>query len=387
MSIGEAIVVVANSARLLAEVGRADGFEVIALDMFGDRDTRAAASAWHALGSGSGLHFDAGRLLGTLESIASRRDALGWVYGSGFEADLALLQAGAEVLPLLGNAPAQVARVRDPGDFYPRLSALGIPHPETRVDPPADARGWLFKLAHASGGWHVRAATSARARTGAGTCTEAGAYYQREVRGMPMSVLLLADGGHWRALGYAHQLVRPIGPHRHVFHGCVGPVTLAATVRCQVDAMLDRLVPEFGLRGLNGLDFMLVGERALVLELNPRPTATLALFDRLIPGGVLRAHAEVCRGAALPAFAAAEEREGVSGSEIVYACRNGVTSAAFSDWLAGQPWSRDRPMPGISHRAGDPLCSVLARADSPPEVEAQLRQRRIAVLHAAERWR
>ncbi len=378
MSTGEAIVVVANSARLLAEIGRADGFEVIALDMFGDRDTRAAASAWYDLRDGSGLRFDAGRLLGTLQTIASRR-VRGWVAGSGFEANLALLQAGAEVLPLLGNPPGLVARVRDPGHFHARLSALGITHPETRVEPPADASGWLFKDAHACGGWHVRAAAMAPARAGAG------AYYQREVRGTPMSVLLLADGRRWRALGYARQIVRPIGRHRHVFHGSVGPVMLPAVVRAQVDAMIDKLVPEFGLRGLNGLDFMLVGERALVLELNPRPTASLALFDRVIPGGVLRAHADVCQGAPLPAFGAAEEHEGVRASEIVYASRSGVASRAFCDWLGGQSWSRDRPLPGTPHGAGEPLCSVLASAESSAAAEARLKRRRLAVLDAVQR--
>lgn len=381
MSIRETIVVVANSARLLAEVGRADGFEVIALDMFGDRDTRTAASAWHDLRNAPGLQFDAERLLGTLKALASRREVRGWVPGSGFEANLALLQAGAAVLPLLGNPPGLVARVRDPGHFHARLSALGIAHPETRVDPPAVGSGWLFKDAHACGGWHVRAAASAPA------CPGPGAYYQRELRGIPMSVLLLADGRRWRALGYARQLVRRIGRNRHVFHGAVGPVTLPAEVRSQVDAMVDKLVPEFGLRGLNGLDFMLVGERALVLELNPRPTATLALFDQLIPGGVLRAHADVCQGAPLPAFEPAEERQGVRASEIVYASQSGVASTAFSDWLSRQSWSRDRPLPGTPHGAGEPLCSVLASAESPAAAQARLQQRRLAVIDAAERLR
>ena len=88
--------VAALSARALAEWARADGRPVLALDAFGDADTRRAAVRWAGIGSAEGLRIDGQRLLDEL----ARPGLQVWVAGSGFEAQPELLEAAASRLPL-----------------------------------------------------------------------------------------------------------------------------------------------------------------------------------------------------------------------------------------------------------------------------------------------
>lgn len=360
---------------MLAESVASGGATAVALDLFGDVDTRAAAAAWHDIGSGAQLALDGAALLDALARLADEGDVDAWVAGSGFEARPDLLARGATLLPLLGNPPEVVRRVRTPGWFYPWLAARRVPHAAVSVAPPVQPEGWLSKDARACGGWHVRPALTAVPGGGAGH------YFQRRIEGVPMSVLFLADGHRWHIAGIARQTIRPLGGHQYVHRGGVGPIDLPAAALDALRAMVDSIVGGLGLVGLNGIDFILHEDGPLLIELNPRPTASVALFDDCVHGELLLAHAAVCRGAALDALRFQPLRA-VRGSEVVFAPHAGRIDDETADWLAGQGWCHDLPVAGTAHAWGDPVCSVSARAESTAEVERLLAERRRAVLDA-----
>lgn len=367
----QSVVVAGLSARMMVESLRGGGRGAIALDLFGDEDTRAAALAWHAIGDPNRLAFDDKLFLDAILKSARRGDVAGWVAGSGFEARTDLLARGAALLPLLGNAAGLVQRVRTPGWFYPWLVAHEVAHAEVSIERPASLDGWLVKNARACGGWHVRPAGRADAAS-------EGGYYQRRVDGPAMSVLFLADRHEWRIVGVARQIVRPLCGHPYVYRGGIGPVALSPGARRRLETMLDRIVPGLGLCGLNGIDFILSGEVPVLIELNPRPTATLALFDAAIPGGLMQAHVAVCRGASLADFRVAKLDE-IRGSEVVYARRGGVVEAELAQWMTAQGWCRDIPAAGTPHAFGDPVCSVVTQGRDEAEVECMLAAHRDAV--------
>ena len=62
-----------------------EGFSVVALDCFGDCDTRRVASRWQPIGSAARLRIDETLLLDTLQVLAERDEARGWIAGSGFD--------------------------------------------------------------------------------------------------------------------------------------------------------------------------------------------------------------------------------------------------------------------------------------------------------------
>jgi predicted ATP-grasp superfamily ATP-dependent carboligase len=181
--------------------------------------------------------------------------------------------------------------------FFPLLDRLGIAAPEVRLDRPVRPDGWLMKRSGGAGGAHVRYAGESR--------PPADAYHQRFEHGRTLSVLFLADGERALVLGANRQWTASARPDRpFLYGGAVGGVSLPPAVDRDIHRRLDALVAATGLVGLNGLDFILQGTRWLVLELNPRPTATAELYDPDYPQGLFGWHLRACRGS-LPARPAA----------------------------------------------------------------------------------
>jgi len=376
------------SVRMLAQAAQDGGYRAAALDLFGDVDTRRAAGAWWPIGAPGRLAIDGEALLAVLDRLRGAGGAAGWIAGSGFEGEPGLLAAGARLLPLIGNAPEVVAAVRDPAVFFGRLVAQGIPHPETRLMRPAAPAGWLRKDFGSSGGRDVQPAAgeappgpdgAARSADGAGI------HYQRLADGDPMSALFLADGRRSRLLGVNRQIVRRLGDRPFVFRGCIGPLPVAPALRGALQGIVDALTANFGLRGLNGLDFLLDGDRLAVLELNPRPPASMALYRDALPGGLIRAHVAASLAGHLPAGDASGRAMGarrvppataLRGFEVVFARAPHRIDAAAADALARRAWCHDLPVRGSRVARGEPVCTVSAAGSSIAEVHGLLVRRR-----------
>ena len=375
-----AIVLAGLSARMMVEAAARDGYLPLALDVFGDLDTRSQAAHWQSIGRASELRIDGARFIAALERLAQRGDVIGWVAGSGFEAQPDLLEAGARCLRLLGTPPEDVRRVRNPHCFFGWLDSQGTPHPEVCWQCPPPSSGWLAKRADSAGGWHIRRVDdlAADATDQAQAHGEASSYYQREVAGTPMSALFVGNGTCAQVLGFNQLIVQPVGPHPFVYCGAVGPVYLAAAHASALQRLLDASVAEFGLKGLGSLDFMLERTRLSVLELNPRPSASMALYSS-VP--LMRSHVLACRQSALPSPQAPGCASlPVQGSEIIYAPGPLRVSAEAAAWLACQRDVHDLPASGAAFVAGNPVCSISAHGGHALQVRERLSRRRDAVL-------
>ena len=363
------LAVAALSARTLAEAGRDDVFDIVALDVFGDADTRRACSQWASIGAPATLRIDAVMLLSALSELARRGDVIGWIAGSGFDAQPDLLARGAAVLPLIGTPADAVQRVRDPQTFFDELDRQGIAHPPVQMTAPADAAGWLVKDASGCGGWHISRALPAQP-------APAHHYFQREVAGTPMSATFIANGSNACVLGFNQLIVRPVGARPFVFCGAVGPVPLLPGVAQRIDAAVRQIAEAFSLRGLASLDFMLDGAAFSVLEVNPRPPASIALYGR---HGVVAAHLRACLHGELPLNSSVRSGGAVQGSEIVFAPRPIKLDANAAQRLAGLDGCHDLPFAAARFNATDPVCSVSAQGDTAVQVHGLLAERCAAV--------
>jgi predicted ATP-grasp superfamily ATP-dependent carboligase len=364
------LAVAALSARWLAQSARRGGWEPIALDLFGDLDTRAAARAWLPIGAAASLRIDAARLRAALRRLA--RSCAGWIAGPGCEPLLPALGAAA-VPPLFGNDAEATRGVRDPRRFFALLAAQGIEFPEVAWQMPADRRGWLCKDADGCGGRHIRPAIEIDA-------PPAGAYFQRRADGVPASALFVADGRRAVLLACSEQLIASHGGHPYVYCGAVGPIELAPALQRRLQGALGALVAATGLRGLGSLDFLYDGARLLVLEVNPRPSASMALYDDDYPHGLLRAHVAACRDGELTA----PRRARVARGERVVFARSSLRLGAADVRRLLAAGCHDVPRPGTPVAAGAPLCSVTARGARAADVKAQLQRRALGVLRSLE---
>ena len=137
------LLVAAGGGRALAASARRGGLPVVVLDYFADRDCAESAVACRSVAAARALRFDRRALLAAAEELSPSGQCGGLVYGSGFEARPTLLRDLAGRRRIYGNTPDVVRAVKDPFHLSGLLLRLGIPHPETRVTPPANPAGWL----------------------------------------------------------------------------------------------------------------------------------------------------------------------------------------------------------------------------------------------------
>jgi uncharacterized protein len=343
------ILIVAYSARMLAELALRAGHEVTAVDHFGDVDLRRACPSVSVRGG-----------MAELVAVAERIPAERVLYGAGLEnrPDLvARLAAGRE---LLGCPPEVLRRVRDPA----QLAASGLPYPRTFVGrtPPVGGR-WLRKPLRSGGGRGVR--------EWRGGAVGDGVVVQERIEGLPCSAAADADG----LLGVSEQLLGRFGARGYTWCGNVVPPRLPElerrALRAAAEAICTRVAAVFGVRGLFGVDMVWDGDRAWVVEVNPRPTASI----EVIASDAFSLHLAGCAGR-LPA-AAPPAPATAAGKAVVFATED-VTMPDTTTWDAC-----DVPHPGERIAAHHPICTLVATGATPEAVMAELEARAAGLLEPA----
>jgi predicted ATP-grasp superfamily ATP-dependent carboligase len=362
---GRFILLTAVAARALAACARQSGYRPLVADLFADLDTQGFAEAFERVPGSLKHGLTAAALLPALERLAAGRDPLGVVVGPGFEDRPDLMRAIAAHHQLIGNTPDTVARLKDPFQFAQLCRTADISHPEIRRDRP-DGADWLCKRDGGSGGVHIVAARHAAPRHGR--------YYQRRVPGTAISAAFLADGRNIRVLGFSRQWVAPVLRRRFRYGGAVRPAALAQPLADHLSAATARLAALVGLRGLNSADFLVRDDGFDLLEINPRPGATLDIFADAA-GALFQMHLDASAGA-LPQTAL--NLPPAAGAAFVYAPRDIVVPANF----AWPDWTADRAAHGTTIVHADPVCSVVTAAEDAGTAEHLLRLRTTELLRA-----
>ena len=357
------VLVVGVSTRAAAESAARAGFAVTSLDAFADADQHPAVRAL-SLPRDFGAPFTARAAARAARTI--EYDAV--AYLSSFENHPAAVRDLAARGALWGNDAGTLARVRDPLELASALARRGLPAPESRTSAPTAggvARPWLLKP-RASGGGHGVARWTGSARDRARLARRS--YLQERVEGVPGSVVFVADGECCVPLGVSRQLVGDPAFGGDGFRYCGSVLASDDDVPLRAATELAAAVTEeFGLVGVNCVDFVARDSAPLAIEVNPRWSSSMELVERAYGLSVFGAHAVACRDGALPDFdlAAARRSARAWGKGIVYA-RHDVDVGDTSGWLAGRD-IRDVPHPGERIPAGRPVCTVLAEGASAGE--------------------
>ncbi len=355
------VLIVAASGRALAASARRAGYRPLVIDWFGDADTLALAHVHVRLDDGLARGFTASALDTAIERIGGS-EPIGVVWGTGFEDRPMLIARLAQRFRLFGNTADTVARLKDPQAFASLCRDCGVTHPDISLTPPASTAGWLAKRVGGAGGSHIRAAASETMR---------GYYFQREAAGVPVSVQILSDAKRVLVLGFSEQWSSPAPRQPFRYGGAVRPANVSEKMASSLAQTARRVALATQLVGLNSADFLVEEDDFRLLEINPRPSATLDIYEP--PGGSLFAlHMAACRGELdsdepSPPDAAA--------TAIVYAERD--VSIAPLDW---PDWTADRPHTGTAIGAGEPLCTVQACAATATEARQLVETRRATVL-------
>lgn len=338
---GGAIAILAVSGRALAAAAVRAGFRPLVIDAFADADTRAMALATRRvpLARHGGLRTRA--LAAALRELPA---GIPVVCGSGFEHKAEVLERLLPPERLAGTRPAAIRAVKDPEGLARTLARLGIPHPPIARKRPAAADGWLVKRAGGSGGTHVHPAEA-----GGGSDF----YFQQRVGGVSLSAQVLADGHTAHVLAVTQGWCAPTPRHPCRFGGLAGPVTPPAEAAAAMEQAAQAVTEAFGLAGLISIDFLVEDGVAWLIEVNPRPGASLDVLagDARLLERHVRAVAGDLDTSPLPVGPA-------RAAAVVYAPAP-LTVPAGTVW---PDWVADRPAAPGRIAAGAPLCTVLAEA-------------------------
>ena len=361
---GEPILIAGLSGRSLAASARRAGFVPLVVDCFGDEDTQElTGGALHVMPKAFRFGFKSGSLIAALDGLQTRCGAkpIGVLLGSGFEDSPDVIADISKRFPVLGCDAATVRAVKNPSYFFSALRSLGITHPETRREPPAVGDAvWFSKRIGGSGGTHIK-----RLDRDA-PVTTARHYYQAKAKGRALSVTaLMTDAGP--AVAFTQSWLSQTEDLPCRYGGTVGAIDVEPELEAYlVDTVLavTRQLEEDGyaLRGLVSFDFMVDEDVALLLEINPRPTASLDVLDDAA-GTLMTTHILAATGGDALDHLAQSWQPATSAVGYLYADKGDlrVSKVDWPDWCADRP-----PVATIIPQHG-PVASVIARA---PSVEA-----------------
>lgn len=364
------LAIVGASARAAAFSALNAGYEVVTADLFADADLARACEAARVERYPDGL----------AEWLASCEcDA--WLYTGALENYPDLVDRMAAIRPLLGNCGKVLRNVRNPKWLQTTLIEYGIAFPETRPSPeglPLDG-SWLCKTyrgASGSGVWRL---------DGTGALDQArhrNAWFQRYVEGESLAAAFVVGRGA-QLLGVIQQTLN--WQNEWQYAGSVGPAELNEAIAAQLGA-LGVLLEDSGLRGLVGVDFLAAGDQAVVVEINPRFTASIEIAELLSQCSAVAAHVAACSRSAPPHEPVLPHQmpRGHShyAKSILYARRDAAITPQFHDWAIARaslhPLQRtlaDIPNAGETIPAGRPVLTALATGDSRADCQQRLASR------------
>jgi len=370
------ILLMGISVRALAESAVRSGYSVMALDAFGDQDLRALAES-HSLHRDYHCGYSPKELYRASRELAF--DAL--AYTSNLENHpeiLTYVQRHHRAI-VIGNPPEVVRSVRNWSMLFSRLREEDFPVPETNfcgdIQGFENRRQWLVKPLLGGGGHGIEFAPGTQCgpgKTGAVSHGHAigGFMLQEFIHGVPCSASFVSNGRECVVLGIAEQLIglRRFGSRDFRYCGSILPLVELMSPRAgrkileQVRRLASFLTREYGLTGVNGMDFILRGNRIFLTEINPRYSASMELIEQAYKLPIFELHTQAVLEGVLPPFRleTAGKGERFYGKAILFAERDTAVPDTRS-------WStkgiRDIPESGEKLRKGGPICTILT--DSP----------------------
>jgi len=364
------LAIVGASARAAAMSAIRAGFDVAAADLFADADLQQLCHA---------TRIEPYPV--ALRDWLARTECDGWMYVGALENHADLVQQMTKQRALLGNSAEVLRAVRDPLRLRRVFAESGLNFPETHpAAGPAPRDGcWLAKTYRGSSGVGVA--------VGRPSVEHSGAYFwQRHVEGLNASAVFVGNGAGAECMGVSTQLVGESwnGAAPFQYCGSIAPFVASEPVTQSIDRLGAVLAASFQLIGVFGVDLLIDDQLVWALEVNPRYTASMELFERLGRGSVIEAHASACTRHASIKYneqkrvAMNRSREFV-GKAILFADRAcQITECATKTLLAeagrrSPPNVADIPIPGTTIEPGQPMLTVFADGGTHDEVYSQLR--------------
>jgi predicted ATP-grasp superfamily ATP-dependent carboligase len=368
------LIVIGASARAAAFSALRAGLRPWCVDLFADSDLKARCPA---------LALPAREYPDGFVKVLRQAPVVPWLYTGGLENRSRLVRKLAELRPLWGNDAGVLASARSPSKVQKLLWARGIPCPQVCLDAhEVPAHGWwLVKPRNGAGGvgirfWRHEEDMSRQQKP---------VYLQEYIEGEACAAIYVGDGRAARLLGATRQLVGETWLHAAPFHYCgsIGPLCLTPPVREALACLGEALTRGCGLRGLFGVDCVVIAGIPWPVDFNPRYTASVEVLEYATGIPALALHRSVFdTGTAGPVALPLPTSPDVIGKAILFA-KQAITFPHAGPWsdtlrstrpIDNLPAFADIPHANTRIGAGRPILSFFASADSEEACLACLRR-------------
>lgn len=348
------VLILGASVRAAAASARRAGLTPFGIDLFADRDTVALCEMV--------VRCPLADYPRGLFALASQFPPMPWYYTGGPDNHPDLIRQLAKERELWGNDLSTIGAARDQLRLADCLRQAGLAAVVPHRQPDTDDL-WVRKPIASGGGRGVRFAIP-------GDGPEPGTCYQRFVPGQPMSALF----DDRTLLATHHQLIGERWLHAAPFSYC-GNITAPSVA--QVEDMGKVVADTSGLRGLWGIDFIDRAGVPVLVEVNPRYSASVEVAEFATGISLLRRTESLPTGTHLV------------GKAVYYAAKQ-LTIPASGPWdeslaRCDEVWRRpdfaDIPHPGEQIEAGQPVVTLLADGATVLAVVTTLKARAAELDH------
>ncbi len=372
------ILVVGLDSVALTRSAKRAGYNVFAVDYFGDRDLREICDSCVSItkqrvGKSCGrleINFSPKAFLDPVKRISRNHPIDGILLSSGLEDSQEILLELDNVAPIIGNELQAIGKVRNKIDFFCQIQKLGINHPRTvlaktneEVRKAVSEIGYpiLLKPLHSLGGSGI---TLARNKTHLATILQKtripsqGIIIQEHIIGKHLSTSFISTKGVSTVLSLNEQLLglKEVG-QREPFGYCGNIVPAKDDAKIIVDCkfVVEKIASHFNLLGSNGIDFVLTKNGDLfVIEVNPRFQGTLECVENYLGINLVKTHLDACLKSTGP------PSNIVKSSKVYVRLIVFAPSRLIASNLSEMEEVRDIPEPGVIVEEGEPVCSIIA---------------------------
>ena len=348
------VTIIGRHARPLCENAHAHGWRVSAADGFNDWD--AARFAMLLTPGGFGETPEA-----FLRAWEAAPEPL--LFCAPIEAAPEVLAEAARNKKVL-NAPARAVAMARDLSFLREMAGDGIRLPVVSFSsnhPNAPTAPAVIKSTKTAGGTGIR--------PGGGILAK-GEYRQQFVQGDSIGALFFSAAGRCDFFGASLHI-----NHGFLYGGGIFPAPLTSDAARILEKFGARVTAASGMTGWWGADFILNDEALWLLEINPRPTATAALFGKLRGADLVAAQMSLDAAAHIPRT----DDAGVAGNRVIYA-RTGFIFRGSAGWFAKN--ARDIPQEGSVIKKGAPVLTLYAEATTAADCLALLEKEAVAAQAA-----
>ncbi|UCH32170.1 MAG: ATP-grasp domain-containing protein [Candidatus Bathyarchaeota archaeon] len=372
------VLAIGIDAVALSASARDADYNTYAVDYFGDVDLKQTCKNMLSI-----VKQEVGKSYGRFEAGFSPRLLLNLVKRllSTHQVDAALLASGLEdsprvlaelhkLVPIVGNSPEIIKRVRNNQEFFNGLDQLSISHPITvlvgtyqEAKQAAKDIGYpvIAKPIVTFGGVGIRKINDGKElrsvfhQNAASPCS--GVLIQDFIFGVNASVSFLSSSRSVTMLTLNEQLLgmKPLGQEEPFgYCGNIVPLSIDNGLIIECSNLVQKIASYFNLLGINGVDLVISNDgEPYVIEVNPRFQGTLECVERVLGLNLVDAHIKTCTRNILPILKCRKPMSHCARMLLF------ARFASIAPNLSNIKEARNIPLPGVFIEEGEPLCSIM----------------------------